>query len=218
MVLGIYGTGGSGRELEEMIVLHPELSDKWSELVFIDDTKEAGLLRDHKMMPFDSFVKEYNPENAQVTIAVGEPEGRRFLHERVVSNGYTLATVVSPKANISKYATLGNGVVVKDNTLVSCEAVVSDNVYIQENAIIGHDVHVNENCQISVSVFIGGRSVIEKNSYLGASSSIREDTTIGEGSIVSMGAVVLKDVRPGKIAMGNPAREIAENKDHKVFR
>lgn len=218
MVLGIYGSGGSGRELEEMIVLHPELSERWEELVFIDDTKDAGFLRNHTMMPFDSFVKEYAPETAQVTIAVGEPEGRRFLHERVVSNGYTLATVISPKANISRYATIGNGVVIKGGTLVSSEAVVSDNVYIQENAIIGHDVYINENCQISVSVFIGGRSVIEKNTYLGASSSIREDTTIGEGAIVSMGAVVLKNVRPGRIAMGNPAREIAENKNRKVFR
>ena len=32
-----------------------------------------------------------------------------------------------------------------------------------------------------------------------------------------VGSVVLKDVRPWTIVLGNPAREIAENKDERVF-
>ena len=39
MRLGIYGTGGSGREVFDMIEMNPSLKKCWDEIIFIDDTK-----------------------------------------------------------------------------------------------------------------------------------------------------------------------------------
>lgn len=51
MVLGIYGSGGAGRETKEIA----SLQGIWDEIVFIDDTVSAGSFKRIKRMPFEEF-------------------------------------------------------------------------------------------------------------------------------------------------------------------
>ncbi|MFT3968060.1 MAG: acyltransferase [Sphingobium sp.] len=47
---------------------------------------------------------------------------------------------------------------------------------------------------------------IGRNCFIGARSLILPGVTIGDGSIVAAGSVVIRDVPPGSIVAGNPAR------------
>lgn len=47
-----------------------------------------------------------------------------------------------------------------------------------------------------------------KNGYIGANAVILPGITIGEGSVVAAGAVVTKDVAPGVVVAGVPAKQI----------
>lgn len=49
---------------------------------------------------------------------------------------------------------------------------------------------------------------IGKNCFIGAHSVILPGVTVGDGSIVAAGAVVNRDVPPGSIVAGNPAKVI----------
>lgn len=51
---------------------------------------------------------------------------------------------------------------------------------------------------------------IGKNCFIGAHSVILPGVTIGDSSIVAAGSVVNRDVPPGSIVAGNPARVIRE--------
>lgn len=53
---------------------------------------------------------------------------------------------------------------------------------------------------------------------MGSGAIIRNGISIGANSIIGMGAVVLKDVKPNSVMVGNPARFLRENIDKKVFR
>jgi acetyltransferase-like isoleucine patch superfamily enzyme len=51
-----------------------------------------------------------------------------------------------------------------------------------------------------------------KNAWIGHGASIMKGVTIGEGAIIGAQSVVIADIPPGSIAMGNPARVIMKNK------
>src|SRR5438552_18626377 len=67
-----------------------------------------------------------------------------------------------------------------------------------EAAVLTHDMcrGVRENTYIGNNCFIGSRAIILPG------------VRVGDGSIVAAGAVVTKDVSPGSIVGGNPARVI----------
>jgi acetyltransferase-like isoleucine patch superfamily enzyme len=53
-----------------------------------------------------------------------------------------------------------------------------------------------------------GKIVIRDNVFIGANAVILPDVTIGPDAIVGAGAVVTRDVAPGTVVAGNPARVV----------
>ncbi len=59
---------------------------------------------------------------------------------------------------------------------------------------------------------MNGSCSIGENAYI-STSVIRNQSTIGEDATVGMGAVVIKNVDPGVIVAGNPARSLARKEE-----
>jgi acetyltransferase-like isoleucine patch superfamily enzyme len=55
-----------------------------------------------------------------------------------------------------------------------------------------------------------GRVVIERDVWIGANATVLPGVRVGTGSVVGAGAVVTRDVPPGTIVMGVPARSAHE--------
>lgn len=54
-----------------------------------------------------------------------------------------------------------------------------------------------------------GKIIIEDNCFIGARSIVTAGVRIGKGSIVGPMAVVVRDVKPGSIVIGNPAIQVS---------
>lgn len=54
-----------------------------------------------------------------------------------------------------------------------------------------------------------GKIVIEDNCFIGARSIILPGVRVGKGAIVGMSAVVIRDVKPGSVVLGNPAVQVS---------
>lgn len=214
MKLAIYGTGGSAKEIFDLAML----LNSWSEIVFLNDFEQIDSFMGYKCMSYNNFKGAFGIDEIELCIAVGEPDAKRKLYEKIKADGYRLATLIYPNAIVSPSAKIGEGVVIKYNVIISADAVVEDNVYIQSNVTVGHDVVIRKHCQLSAYSHVSGKTIIEEGVYVGVHCPIRESLLIGKNSILSMGAVVLKDVPEEVIVMGNPARVIAKNESKKVFK
>ncbi|MCH4093851.1 MAG: acetyltransferase [Acetobacter peroxydans] len=210
----IYGAGGLG--VETMDVLQAAISQGAQEsprLAFLVDDPKCDEVLGRPVIAVGHHVV-----GARVTIAVGEPLDRAALGEKVGKLGLKLASVISPSAFVSRFAEIGNGVIIGPHVSVQATAKIGNNVAINTAAIIGHDVVVKENCVISSMVNLGGGVHVEALSYIGMGALIREKLHVGGSSIVGMGAVVHSDVPSEVIVVGNPARVVRRNEEKKVFR
>jgi sugar O-acyltransferase (sialic acid O-acetyltransferase NeuD family) len=214
MVLGIYGSGGAGRSAKEIA----DLQNIWSEIVFIDDTVDAGIFKGIQRMPFEQFKEKYTPHDAKVVIAMGEPEYKIALFSKVRNCGYSFANVIHPTAYISPDAKLGEGIIVQMGSMISVDALIGDNVTLEQYVVVAHDVVIDSHAQISAFVMAAGHCRIGEGTYIGIGVPIRDMITIGKNSIVSMGAVVQRDIPDDVIAMGNPARVMKNRDGEKVFK
>jgi acetyltransferase-like isoleucine patch superfamily enzyme len=81
-------------------------------------------------------------------------------------------------------------------------------VYVGSN--IAHDTKIGESSFIAVNCSIAGCITVGKGVYVGTGASIIPRLKIGDWSIIGAGAVVIRDVPPYSVVVGNPARVIKQ--------
>jgi acetyltransferase-like isoleucine patch superfamily enzyme len=86
---------------------------------------------------------------------------------------------------------------------------IGNNVILSDCVLLGHDASVSVlNNQFGKKLDSVGPVVILDNCFVGHGAIVMPRVTIGPDSIVAAGAVVTKDVPPGVVVGGNPARVI----------
>jgi acetyltransferase EpsM len=118
-----------------------------------------------------------------------------------------VATLVHPQATVSRSATIGAGCVVLAGVRINSRVRVGNYVLVEGNAWLGVGTEVRDYAVVTHDASISGDCVLEEGCYLGANCSVIGRTRIGAWAVVGMGAVVLRDVQPRNIVVGNPARQ-----------
>lgn len=217
MILGIYGSGGLGREVFVLARQTNAVGKRWSELVFVDDFSEKDNIAKARVVAFDEAKAEFSPELIEICIAVGEPSVRAELYDRIRDAGYKLATLIHPDVHIPEDTSVGAGTIICSGSFVSCGVELGDNVLLQPSASIGHDCRIGSHSVISTFVSLAGKCIIGDRTFIGMSVPVKEETTIGDDVIIGMGSVVLRNIDAGMVALGNPARPMKANDSKRVF-
>lgn len=96
----------------------------------------------------------------------------------------------------------------------------SGRITIGENALFGPEVFVTAgNYSLDGLGEVGSQPMIEedvtigRNTFIGARAIILPGCTIGDGAVVGAGCIVTRDIQPGAIVVGNPARVIGHRDD-----
>jgi sugar O-acyltransferase (sialic acid O-acetyltransferase NeuD family) len=217
MILGVYGSGGLGREVFALAQQINAGGKRWSDLVYLDDFSGKDRMAQTRVVTFDQAKAEFSPDNVEICIAVGEPSARAALYDRIRDAGYTPATLIHPQIHIPEDTSVGLGAIINSGCFVSCGVNLGDNILLQPAASVGHDCRIGSHSVISTFVSLAGKCIIGTRTFIGMSVPVKEDTTIGDDVIVGMGSVVLRSIDAGMIALGNPARPISVNDKKRVF-
>ena len=107
---------------------------------------------------------------------------------------------------IGCFTEIQRGVVIGDRTRVQSHSFVCEMVEIGSDCFIAHGVmFINDIYPPQPDPADWKGTVIKDGVSIGSNATILP-VTIGEGAIIGAGAVVTKDVPPGAVVAGNPAR------------
>lgn len=105
--------------------------------------------------------------------------------------------------------TIGSNVKIHCNIYIAQFTLIEDDVFMAPGVTIANDIHPG--CPDSGDCMRG--PVFKKGCHIGVNVTVVPYVTIGEGTLVGSGSVVTKDLPPGVLAYGNPARVHADLKD-----
>jgi len=171
----IFGSGGFGRELAEIIKLNND-----NIVGFLDDYNKDALGK------FEDYVKF---PNAEFIMGIGNVELRKLLSD-FNCNWYTL---IHPNAYISPSAKIGEGSCILSNTSVNTNATVGKHCIVNTASIVEHNCMIEDLVHISTGVKIGGDVKIESGSFLGVGVVVDKNVTISSHSYIKAGTVILED-------------------------
>ena len=119
-------------------------------------------------------------------------------------------TKIGAFVEIQKNATVGRRCKISSHTFI-CEGVsIEDNVFVGHGVTFINDVYprataVDGQLQTEADWKVEP-TVVKTGASIGSGATILCNVTIGERAIVGAGAVVTRDVPPGAVVAGNPAR------------
>ena len=84
--------------------------------------------------------------------------------------------------------------------------IVEDEVKSDDHVHIAHNCHIKARSILTAGAVIGGSATLERESWIGPNASILNKGLVGKGTLVGLGAVVVKPTGDGVIVAGNPAK------------
>ena len=220
---------GEGTVLYEPCVIGPEVKLGCYVVIHPGVTIEEGaVIGDHAVLgkpPVLSAASTVDQEKAGSPLVVAE-YARVGAHATVCC-GSRLGTGVV----VGDYALVRERVVVGENSVIGSYVVVENDVIIGRDVKIQTRAYITALVEIEDNVFIAPGVVTTNDNYLGRTKerfkhkggpSIRYGARIGAGAVllpnvvigeeafVAAGAMVARDVLPGKLVMGSPAKAVRD--------
>jgi len=129
---------------------------------------------------------------------------------------------IGDNTKIGPFIEIQKGVVIGERCKISSHTFICEGVTIEAGVFIGHGVTfvndrypraTNASGQLqSEADWHCQRTLIKRGASIGSGATLLGGITVGENSIIGAGSVVTKDVPPGTVVAGNPARILKEIK------
>jgi sugar O-acyltransferase (sialic acid O-acetyltransferase NeuD family) len=202
----ILGAGGHGRAVADLAV-----ECGWSVAGFIDRSPGPGVLGGDGEV--EGLLRAGKMDAAIVGLGNTALHRRTELFELLKRAGTAIATLVHPRASVSRTCRIGEGTVVFPGVVLGAGVEIGDNVVLYSNAVAEHDCRIASHAYLSPGAILSGSVTVEASAFVGAGAVLLPGITVGARATVAAGAVVTGRVAAGATVLGSPARPIALKAD-----
>lgn len=188
--------GGGGHCKACIDVIEQEGKYTISGIVDLPEKRSQRIL-DYEIIGTDEDLPLLVKGHGSFLITIGQikdPAPRIALFRRLKDLDANMATVVSPLAYVSQYASVGEGSIVMHHAVVNADARVGKNCILNTRALIEHDAVIEDHCHIATCAVVNGGARIGRGTFLGSNAGTRESVQIGENSLIGGGSFVFKDL------------------------
>jgi len=123
---------------------------------------------------------------------------------------------IGDQTKIGTFVEIQKGASIGRNCKISSHTFICEGVTIEDDVFVGHNVTfindpfpraTNEGGALQTEKdWVCIRTLVRKGASIGSGATLLCGITVGERAIVGAGSVVTKDVLPGTIVAGNPAK------------
>jgi sugar O-acyltransferase (sialic acid O-acetyltransferase NeuD family) len=186
----LIGGGGHCKAVIDII----EQEDLFNIIGIIDKPEFLGKsVLGYPVIGNDSELNNLVKRCKNVLITIGQIRNslpRINLFDTVLKLGFTLPSVISPRAYVSKYASIGKGSVIMHDVVVNAGAKIGDNCIINTKSIVEHGSNIGNHCHISTNAVINGDVVVGNGSFIGSGAVTKEGIRINDNFFAKAGSVV----------------------------
>lgn len=207
----IFGTGGSGREAVWIVSRMREANQYPHRLVALcEDRSGHGRHVDGiPVLSADDAMQAF--PNAHVTIAVGDPFGRRAVAERCEDAGWRALSIVDPTAVVGVGCVVGPGALIGPGAILTRDVQCEPHVHVNVGCSVSHDALLGAFVTLSPGVNLAGYVTLEPGVFIGTGASVINGTpaerlVIGAGAVIAAGACVTHSLPGAEMHAGVPAR------------
>ena len=150
------------------------------------------------------LVKFCDPDTCEVFVAIGYQElneQRSRVSELLESEGFRLATLVSPLANVSASARIEDGCFIGSFVDIQANVSVGKGSFVWSSSTVGHGSKLDRFTWISAGTSIGGDSAIGSKCFLGLGSVVSHGVHVGDSCFIGATALASKNLEPAAALM-----------------
>ncbi|MES2828401.1 MAG: acetyltransferase [Bacteroidota bacterium] len=204
----LLGGGGHCKACIDVI----EQSDNFEIIGILDETSSIGhSVLDYLVIGADADIPKYVGLGYSFLITIGQiksAEIRKRLFNCLIDCKADIATVISPRAYVSRYAEVGPGTIVMHNVTINAAARIGTNCILNTGCNIEHDTLIGNHVHVSTFATINGNCEVGDEGFIGSNATISSQMKISENTIIGAGTVVVKSIEEKGIYAGNPAKKI----------
>jgi sugar O-acyltransferase (sialic acid O-acetyltransferase NeuD family) len=186
----LIGGGGHCKSVIDVI----EQEGKFEIAGIVDKSEPLGAdILGYSVIGDDSDLDDLAKKYLYALVTVGQiktPLLRMRLFELAEKSGFILPSIVSPRAYVSKYTTVGKGTIIMHDALINANAQIGENCIINSKSLIEHDCSISNHCHISTGATINGGVIVKSGSFIGSGVTTKESIIIGENSFIKAGSLL----------------------------
>jgi acetyltransferase-like isoleucine patch superfamily enzyme len=125
---------------------------------------------------------------------------------------------IGDDTKIGTFVEIQKGVKIGNRCKISSHTFICEGVTLEDGVFIGHGVMFTNDIFPRATAASGALqteadwkcipTLVKRGASVGSNATLLCGITIGEGALVGAGSVVTKDVPPGAVVAGNPARVV----------
>lgn len=126
--------------------------------------------------------------------------------------------LVREENKIGNHVSIGSHSIVEHHVSIGNNVRLHSNVFVPEFSILEDDCWLGPNVVVTNARYPQSRNAktnlkgahIHRGAKIGANATLLPGIAVGENALVGAGAVVVRDVPPGAVVVGNPARVVKQ--------